>query len=108
MLDDEGLQILLCEVESIINDRPITTTSDDPNDLEVLTPNHLLLMRTQPNIPPGVFKRGPICAPPLETNPIHGGPVLAQMDTSIYLSYKNDRSGAHQGGTSSLEMLFLS
>ncbi|XP_035281332.1 uncharacterized protein LOC118231544 [Anguilla anguilla] len=55
VLDDEGLQILLCEVESIINDRPITTTSDDPNDLKVLTPNHLLLMRTQPNIPPGVF-----------------------------------------------------
>ncbi|KAM8861775.1 uncharacterized protein ACB058_008484 isoform 2-T2 [Synchiropus picturatus] len=57
VMDEEGLQTLLCEVESIINDRPITTTSNDPNDLEALTPNHLLLMRTQPNIPPGVFSK---------------------------------------------------
>lgn len=56
-LDDEGLQTLLCEVENIINDRPITTPSNDPNDLEALTPNHLLLMRTQPHIPPGVFSK---------------------------------------------------
>lgn len=56
-LDEEGLQTLLCEVESIINDRPITTASNDPNDLEALTPNHLLLMKTQPNIPPGVFSK---------------------------------------------------
>lgn len=57
ILDDEGQQTLLCEVESIINDRPITTTSNDPNDLEALTPNRLLVMRTQPNIPPGVFSK---------------------------------------------------
>lgn len=51
ILDEEGLQTLLCEVESIINHRPITTVSNDPTDLEALTPNHLLLMKTQPNIP---------------------------------------------------------
>lgn len=62
LLDDEGLQTLLCEVESIINDRPITTTSNDPNDLEALTPNHLLVMRTQPNIPPGVFSKDDLYA----------------------------------------------
>lgn len=33
-LDEEGLQTLLCEVESIINDRPITKTYSDPNDFE--------------------------------------------------------------------------
>lgn len=57
VLDDDGLHTLLCEVESIINGRPITKMSDDPNDLEALTPNHLLLMRKQVSLPPGVFKK---------------------------------------------------
>lgn len=39
------LQTLLCEVESIMNNRPITTLSDDPNDLKPLTPSHLLLLK---------------------------------------------------------------
>ncbi|XP_062567165.1 uncharacterized protein LOC134229426 [Saccostrea cucullata] len=55
ILDDEGLGTLMCEIESILNDRPITKSSDRYDDLEVLTPNHLLLMRIQPNLPPGVF-----------------------------------------------------
>ena len=44
-LDDEQLLTLFCEVESVINSRPITTVSNDPLDLDVLTPNHLLLMK---------------------------------------------------------------
>ena len=32
-LDDEGLQTLLCEVESVINGSPLTT-SENSNDLE--------------------------------------------------------------------------
>lgn len=55
ILDDEGLQTLLCEVESIINGRPLTINTDDPNDLEPLTPNHLLLLKGQPTLSPGVF-----------------------------------------------------
>ncbi|GAA6072447.1 uncharacterized protein LOC119199441 [Tachysurus ichikawai] len=27
----------------------------DVNDLEALTPNHLLLLKTQPSLPPGLF-----------------------------------------------------
>ncbi|XP_014665117.1 PREDICTED: uncharacterized protein LOC106807320 [Priapulus caudatus] len=54
-LDEEGLHTLLCEVESTINDRPITKSSDQHCDLEALTPNHLLLMKRKPNLPPGVF-----------------------------------------------------
>lgn len=41
-LDDEGLQTALCEVKAILNDRPITPSSDYPNDLDALTPNHLI------------------------------------------------------------------
>ena len=45
----------MCEVESIINSRPITTISNDPNDLEPLTPKHLLLLKSPMALPPGVF-----------------------------------------------------
>ena len=56
-LDDEGLQTIFCEVEAILNDRPITKASDDPNDLEALTPNHILLLKSKPVMPPGLFDR---------------------------------------------------
>ncbi|KAL6483375.1 hypothetical protein MHYP_G00082470 [Metynnis hypsauchen] len=41
--------------ESILNSRPITKASNNPNDLEALTPNHLLLLKTTPSLPPGLF-----------------------------------------------------
>lgn len=34
--------------------RPITMPS---NDLETLTPQHLLLLKTQPSLPPGLFRK---------------------------------------------------
>ena len=55
VLTDEGLQTLMCIVEAIINGRPITRLSDDPRDLSPLTPNHLLLLRSGPSLPPGQF-----------------------------------------------------
>lgn len=57
VLDDEGLNTLMCEVEAIVNGRPITKLSDDPRDLEPLTPNHLLLLRAGPAVPPGTFTK---------------------------------------------------
>lgn len=57
ILDDEGLTTLMCEVESIVNSRPITKSSDDPTDYEALTPSHLLLLRSGPNLPPGSFSK---------------------------------------------------
>ncbi len=53
VLDDESLLIVLCKVESILNDCPISPSSDDPNDLEALTPNHILQLRSNPVLPPG-------------------------------------------------------
>lgn len=57
ILNDEALNTVLCEVEAILNDRPITPSTDDPNDLEALTPNHLLQLKANPLLPPGLFKR---------------------------------------------------
>ena len=48
---DEGLSTLMCTIESIINNRPLTTVSTDPDDLGPLTPNHLLLLRSAESIP---------------------------------------------------------
>ena len=56
-LTDDSLSTLFCEVETIVNSRPITKVSDDVNDLSALTPNHLLLLRQGPVPPPGVFDR---------------------------------------------------
>ena len=45
VLSDEALRTLLTIAEGIINDRPLTPASDDPVDLQALTPNHLLILR---------------------------------------------------------------
>ena len=53
----EELHTLMCEVESILNSRPLTVVSDDPSDPEPLTPNHLLITNNCVTFPPGVFKK---------------------------------------------------
>ena len=57
LLDEEDLHTLLCEAEAVINSRPITKASSDLNDLEALTPNHLLLLKVKPELPPGIFHK---------------------------------------------------
>ncbi|XP_069139358.1 uncharacterized protein [Argopecten irradians] len=57
VLDDERLDTVFCEAESIVNTRPLTYVSDNPNDLDPLTPNHLLLLRPNNVVPMGIFKQ---------------------------------------------------
>lgn len=40
----------------------MTKASTDPNDLEALTPNYLLLLKTTPSLPPGQFDKDDIYA----------------------------------------------
>ena len=40
---DKTLRTYFCEVESILNKRPLTPISDDIHDFEAITPNHLLI-----------------------------------------------------------------
>ena len=44
-LTDETLLTTLAEVEAVINSRPLTPVSDDPDDLRALTPADLLVVR---------------------------------------------------------------
>ena len=57
VLNDEGLLTLMCEVEAVINGRPITKVSEQSRDLEALSPNHLILLRQGAVLPPGLFQR---------------------------------------------------
>lgn len=57
-LNDESFQTLLCKVEAIVNSRPITYVSNDADDLQPLSPNNLLTMKSSIILPPpGNFQR---------------------------------------------------
>ena len=49
ILNEDTLHTYFCEVERILNDRPLTKISDDPQDLRCLTPNHILLVSRNPS-----------------------------------------------------------
>ena len=57
-LDDESLHTLLCEVEAVVNSRPLTTESlSDPLSPLPLTPSTLLTGKTKLILPaPGRFQ----------------------------------------------------
>ena len=52
---DGSLQIFLCEVELVLNRRPLTSISNDIYVFEPLTPNNLLIGEASPNQSPGNF-----------------------------------------------------
>ncbi|XP_042228058.1 uncharacterized protein LOC121870341 [Homarus americanus] len=53
VLDDERLQTLFCEVEAIVNERPITPMPNTPNEPKALTPAHLLHLSRKGLLPLG-------------------------------------------------------
>ena len=55
LLSEFALRTLFTEVEFIMNNRLIAAASDDPANLEALTPNHFLLQRKVTGLPLGVF-----------------------------------------------------
>ena len=55
-LTDDVLQTFFCQVEYIVNSRPITKVSDDPLDEAALCPNNLLVIGSCVNFPVGHFR----------------------------------------------------
>ena len=53
---EEMLHTFTCEVESISNNRSITSSSDEINDYEAMTPNYILLGYSSSNYAQAVFR----------------------------------------------------
>ena len=60
----EELSCLLIELEAIINDRPLGYDPGDLNQLEILTPNHLLYGRKLRTFPKEVTSREELSSDP--------------------------------------------
>lgn len=80
-LSDKRLNILMCEVENILNNRPLTALSDDPKDLEPLTPKSPA-GRYRRHLPSRLVQRGRSVrkAP----GPVPGRFILDMMEEGIF------------------------
>ena len=58
----EAFYTTLTQIEAIINSRPITPLSSDPNDLKALTPAHFLIGRSLNALPDDEFSDKPLPA----------------------------------------------
>jgi Family of unknown function (DUF5641) len=56
----EQFTTILCKVEAVLNSRPLTPLSDDPNDCKVLTPGHFLVGRPLIAVPQRNFVDTPM------------------------------------------------
>ena len=56
MFTEECLSTFLCEVESVLNQMPLTPISDDINNLKGITPSHFIIGSYE-NTVPGVFHK---------------------------------------------------
>ena len=55
LVSDEMFRTLRTKVQGILNSRPLTPVGSDLKDIEPVTPNHLLFLRANPNLPPGIL-----------------------------------------------------
>ena len=56
-LDEDMLRTFMCEAENVVNSRPLCSESVSDPTSDVLTPNHLLTMKSRVVLaPPGVFQ----------------------------------------------------
>lgn len=63
------LETLIVEIETLLNNRPLTHASSDLKDLEPLTPAHLLYGRRITSLPYKVIENDDIRTPTLEMVP---------------------------------------
>ena len=87
-LDDEVFHTLICEVENIRNCRPVTTEAVTDGSCPVLTPNHILTMKSQV-----------VLQKTLANCTAFSRLVLATLENSTSHLCKNDLNGRTQKGT---------
>ena len=81
LLSEFALRTLFTEVEFIMNNRPIVAASNDPADLEALTPNHFLLQRFFDWIASRGFLQGrPFGQKAVEKGPVPNRHILEKME----------------------------
>ncbi|XP_067650866.1 uncharacterized protein [Haliotis asinina] len=56
LLSWDEMSTVFAEVECLVNSRPLTRMSSDPNDLQPITPNNFVLGRASTEIPQGPFQ----------------------------------------------------
>ena len=59
-INDEGLRTFFCEAEAILNSSPLAVENLNDPTSDVLTCNHLLTMKSQIVLPPGVFNKNDV------------------------------------------------
>ncbi|XP_055585069.1 uncharacterized protein LOC129737925 [Uranotaenia lowii] len=59
-VNPEDFTTLLVQVEACLNSRPITSQSEDPNDLEPLTPGHFIIGKPIQQLPDPDFSKIPM------------------------------------------------
>ena len=92
-MNDESLVTFMAETRRILNERPLTRQEDHPNDLEPLTPNKLLLLRSEQPPPLGswvVADNSLNDGDKLNSSRVHYGKDGLK---NIYLYFRNDRNG---------------
>ncbi|XP_036346966.1 uncharacterized protein LOC118756302, partial [Rhagoletis pomonella] len=63
VLTHDELHTIVCQAEAVVNSRPLTPISSDPNDLRPLTPGHFLIGRSlltvpEPSVPVNLTSTG--------------------------------------------------
>lgn len=81
--DYEQFATLLCKIEAVVNSRPLTPMSEDPNDLEVLTPAHFIIGRSLIAKPERNFL-------PVATNRLDKYNQLQQLQQKFWASWYHD------------------
>ena len=93
-LNGESLRAFMCEVEAIVNSRPLNIVNmTDPSSLTPLTPNHLVLPHlVHSNLLTGNVEN---VGDAYSTLRMNFGLVIKR---SIYLAYNKDKNGSNRGG----------
>ena len=90
-MNDEMLQTLMCEIENILNSRPLNFVTADVDSMEVLTPNHILRLNSDICYPPGMFDVNDVYIKKRWRQVQYLADIFWQRWRSEYLSLLNQR-----------------